>query len=88
MNLHDLAPHVGIVCLVIQTILALVFFFKHRTQRKRADEYRRRLDAFSVDNTGLRAQNARLIQTVAKLRGTIRAAEHMVENFKPEEEKR
>lgn len=91
MTLHDLAPadafHVGITCLVLQTIIAVVLFFKHRRQRIRANALRARLDAVSVDNTGLRAQNARLIQTVATLRGDIQLAANMCEKFKPEEEK-
>lgn len=86
MNLLDLAPHVGITCLIIQTSIAVVLFFKHRRQHIRANSLQRRLDALSVDNTGLRAQNVRLIQTVAKLRGGIREAGKMCENFKPEEE--
>lgn len=86
MTLHTLAPSVGITCLVLQTLIAIVLFFKHRKQRIRANSLQRRLDATTVDNTGLRAQNARLIQTVARLRGGIREAEKMCENFDPTKE--
>lgn len=86
MTLHDLAPSVGITCLVINSLIAIVLFFKHRRQRRRANALRARLDAVSVDNTGLRAQNARLIQTVARLRGEMRTAEEMMQNFNPEKE--
>lgn len=81
MNLLDLAPNIGITCLVLQTIIAVVYFFKHRRERRRANQYRARFDAVSVDNVGLRAQNARLIQTVAKLKGGIQRAGEMCQQF-------
>jgi len=87
MNLSDLAPHLGIGALVIQTIIAIVYVLKYRKQRKRANSLCRRLDALSVDNTGLRAQNARLIQTVAKLRRGLESFGARLEKFNPEEEK-
>lgn len=86
MTLHDLAPSVGIACLVLQTIFALVYFFKHRRVRRQLRNVERTNAAVLVDNTGLRAQNARLIQTVAKLRGEMRTAEEMCKNFNPEKE--
>jgi hypothetical protein len=81
MNLLDFTPHIGIVCLVINSAIAVAYFFKHRSQRQRANAYRVRVDALLLDNAGLRAQNARLIQTVAKLRGSMRTLGVMCENF-------
>jgi hypothetical protein len=81
MNLLDLAPHVGITCLVINSALAIVYFLKWRSQRKRANAYATRTDALLADNAGLRAQNVRLTQTVAKLRGEIRTACQMITEF-------
>jgi hypothetical protein len=81
MNLLHLAPHVGITCLIINSAIAVTYFFKWRSQRKRANAYRTRVDVLLVDNAGLRAQNARLIQTVAKLRGSMRTLGVMCENF-------
>lgn len=81
MNFLSYAADLGLWCLVINSTIAVIYFFKHRTQLRRANAYRVRVDALSVDNTGLRAQNARLIQTVAKLRGSMRTLGTICENF-------
>jgi len=81
MTLSDLAPLVGIICLILQSFIAVLYFLKWRTQRQRANAYAARTDALLADNAGLRAQNVRLIQTVAKLRGEIRTAGQMITEF-------
>lgn len=77
------APEVLLACLLIQTALAVTFFFQQRRQRQRANRAQRLCDALTVDNAGLRAQNARLIQSLARVRGVSR----LIENFNPEKEK-
>lgn len=81
MNLLSYAADLGLWCLVINSTIAVIYFFKHRTQLRRANAYRVRVDALTVDNAGLRVQNARLMQTVAKLKGGIQRAGEMCENF-------
>lgn len=86
MTLSDIAPHVGIAALVINTTFAIVYFLKHRRRGKKIESLRSRNDALVADNAGLRAQNVRLIQTVASLRGEIREVERLMQNFDPKKE--
>lgn len=81
MNFLSYAADLGLWCLVINSTIAVIYFFKHRTQLRRVNAYRARVDTLTVDNAGLRVQNARLMQTVAKLRGSMRTMGTMCENF-------
>lgn len=77
------APEVLLSCLIVQTALAVTFFFQQRRHRQRCRKLSLRVDVLTVDNAGLRAQNARLIQSLARVRGVSR----LIENFNPEKEK-
>lgn len=82
----DYAPSVGMACLLINSAIAVIYFFKHRRQRQRALRAEARNAALSVDNLGLRAQNARLVQRLARLLTGVGNAARTIEDFNPTKE--
>ena len=82
----DYAPHLGVAALVFNSAVAIFYFLWSRRQGKELHSLRSKNDALAVDNVGLRAQNARLVQRLARLLTGVGSVTKAIQKFDPTKE--